>query len=51
MSLKVMLSNLSAPSNAANASASKPSSYAYPGVNDRSKTALLPIRQPSLQSV
>lgn len=48
LSLKVMLSNLSAtPTNAD--VASKPS-YAYPGVNDRSK-ALLPIRQPSMQSV
>ncbi|KAE8878018.1 hypothetical protein PF005_g17330 [Phytophthora fragariae] len=53
LSLKVMLSNMStsAPNSAnANVASSKPS-YAYPGVNDRAKTALLPIRQPSLQSV
>ncbi|EGZ25153.1 hypothetical protein PHYSODRAFT_285047 [Phytophthora sojae] len=53
LSLKVMLSNLStsAPNSAnANVASNKPS-YAYPGVNDRAKTALLPIRQPSLQSV
>ncbi|GMF59868.1 unnamed protein product [Phytophthora fragariaefolia] len=49
LSLKVMLSNLSTPTGA-NVASNKPS-YAYPGVNDRAKTALLPIRQPSLQSV
>ncbi|KAG6621968.1 uncharacterized protein IUM83_07359 [Phytophthora cinnamomi] len=53
LSLKVMLSNLSSSTpNSANATvASNKPSYAYPGVNDRAKTALLPIRQPSLQSV
>ncbi|ETI46725.1 hypothetical protein F441_08886 [Phytophthora nicotianae CJ01A1] len=59
LSLKMMLSNLSTSSNnnnnnnnSTNASvvSNKPS-YSYPGVNDRAKTALLPIRQPSLQSV
>ncbi|KAL3664107.1 hypothetical protein V7S43_010991 [Phytophthora oleae] len=56
LSLKVMLSNLSTPTNGhgsgnASVTSSKPATYAYPGVNDRAKTALLPIRQPSLQSV
>ncbi|KAG7396266.1 hypothetical protein PHYBOEH_002584 [Phytophthora boehmeriae] len=48
LGLKVMLSNLS--SSSANANAASKPSYVYPGVNDRSKTALLPIRQPSLQA-
>ncbi|RLN56879.1 hypothetical protein BBJ29_002709 [Phytophthora kernoviae] len=48
LGLKVMLSNLSSSSTNANTT-SKPS-YVYPGVNDRSKTSLLPIRQPSLQA-
>ncbi|GMF39052.1 unnamed protein product [Phytophthora lilii] len=52
LSLKVMLSNLSNNGGSANANvASNKPNYAYPGVNDRAKTALLPIRQPSLQSV
>ncbi|KAK1934460.1 hypothetical protein P3T76_011069 [Phytophthora citrophthora] len=56
LSLKVMLSNLSTPTTShssgnASVASSKPATYAYPGVNDRAKTALLPIRQPSLQSV
>lgn len=52
LSLKVMLSNLSTSNNSANANvASNKPNYAYPGVNDRAKTALLPIRHPSLQSV
>ncbi|CAH0480625.1 unnamed protein product [Peronospora belbahrii] len=59
LSLKVMLSNLSTPnsnnnitSTSANASvASNKPNYTYPGVTDRTKTALLPIRHPSLQSV
>ncbi|CAI5723690.1 unnamed protein product [Peronospora effusa] len=64
LSLKVMLSNLSTSNNNNNNSSSSTSStsatasvasnkpnYTYPGVNDRTKTALLPIRHPSLQSV
>ncbi|KAG7375276.1 hypothetical protein PHYPSEUDO_002099 [Phytophthora pseudosyringae] len=50
LSLKVMLSNLSSNSSSSASAPNKPT-YAYPGVNDRAKTALLPIRQPSLQSV
>ena len=63
LSLKVMLSNLST-SNSSNCSSSgtsggpianvastKPKCASYPGVNGRAKTALLPIRHPSLQSV
>ncbi|KAH7463029.1 uncharacterized protein KRP23_13246 [Phytophthora ramorum] len=52
LSLKVMLSNLSTSNNnnnnnSANATAASKPNYAYPGA----KTSLLPIRQPSLQSV
>ncbi|OWY98606.1 hypothetical protein PHMEG_00030589 [Phytophthora megakarya] len=50
LSLKMMLSNLSTPNSSTSANASK-SNYAYPGVNEGAKTPLLPIRQPSLQSV
>ncbi|KAG2967161.1 hypothetical protein PC116_g29520, partial [Phytophthora cactorum] len=55
LGLKMMLSNLSTSNNnnnSTNASvASNKPNYSYPGVNDRAKTALLPIRQPSVQSV
>ncbi|KAF4039811.1 hypothetical protein GN244_ATG08029 [Phytophthora infestans] len=52
LSLKVMLSNLTTSNNSSNSTdASNKPSYSYPGVNDHAKTALLPIRQPSLQSV
>uniref|UniRef100_A0AAV1TDU4 Uncharacterized protein n=1 Tax=Peronospora matthiolae TaxID=2874970 RepID=A0AAV1TDU4_9STRA len=58
LSLKVMLSTLSTSKNSSStsgghtnvASTTKPM-CAYPGVNGRVKTALLPIRHPSLQSV
>ena len=58
LSLKVMLSTLSTSNNSSStsgghtniASTTKPM-CAYPGVNGRVKTALLPIRHPSLQSV
>ncbi|CAI5727506.1 unnamed protein product [Hyaloperonospora brassicae] len=65
LSLKVMLSNLSTSSSSssncsssgtsggpiANVASTKPKCASYPGVNGRAKTALLPIRHPSLQSV
>ena len=45
-------STASSSSTSATASvASNKPSFTYPGVNDRTKTALLPIRHPSLQSV
>ncbi|CAI5744128.1 unnamed protein product [Peronospora destructor] len=56
LSLKMMLPNLSTSNNnssiSGNASvASNKAKYTYLSVNDRPKTALLPIRHPSLQSV
>ncbi|CEG46522.1 uncharacterized protein PHALS_02922 [Plasmopara halstedii] len=52
ISLKMMLSNLSSPTSSDNLPVSPTNpSYSYSGVNEHTKTALLPARHPSLQSV
>ncbi|RLN86336.1 hypothetical protein BBJ28_00007453 [Nothophytophthora sp. Chile5] len=51
LSLKMMLSNLSTSATNPAAAGSSKTSYNYSAVNERTKTSLLPIRRPSLQSV